>query len=238
VSFDNSAENYLISKDHAVGSDLDCFIQYFHDKRFKKALDVACAAGHFGNVFPADMIFTTDLSFNMLKTARESMGFDMPALSRSEFLPYKNGSFELVGCRIAMHHFRNPCMFMGEVFRVLADDGYFVLIDSVVGKEDKELNEIELIRDTTHRRSLKFEDIVGMAEAEGFTLENSVVTQREHAFEAWARRLKPTEDQYQATKSAFLALPAKIKKELNVVIKGDEVISYTDKKGIFIFKKS
>ncbi len=116
MGFNNSSENYLKSSDHAVGTDLEYFSQYFKDKHFHKALDVACAAGHFANAFNADEVYTTDLSFNMLKTAKENMGLDMPALSKAEFLPYKAGSFDLVGCRIAMHHFNNPCMFMNEVF--------------------------------------------------------------------------------------------------------------------------
>jgi len=236
VSFDKSAENYLISKDHSVGSDLDFFVDYFKNVTFKKALDVACAAGHFGKVFPAEKIYTTDLSFNMLKTARESMGFDMPVLSKGEFLPYKSNTFDLVGCRIAMHHFMSPCMFMADTFRVLKKGGYFVLIDSVVGIEDEELNRLELIRDTTHRRSFKQEEIIGMAEAEGFLTEKAETFYRKHPFEAWARRLNPSEKQYEETVQAFLNVSPKVKKELSIETDGKTVLSYTDKKGVFIFR--
>lgn len=237
MSFDKSALNYLKSSDHAVGSDLDFFTEYFRNRRFHKALDVACAAGHFGRAFPADKVFNTDLSLNMLKTARDNMGFDMPALSKGEFLPYKENSFDLVGCRIAMHHFMIPCLFMNEVFRILKPGGVFALIDSVVGPEDEELNRIELIRDTTHRRSFKPEEITGMAEAEGFALETYQMFLKEHTFEEWARRLNPTEEQYQATVDAFLALPARVKKELRLKTDGSTVISYTDKKALFVFTK-
>ncbi len=63
MGFNNSSENYLKSSDHAVGgTDLEYFSQYFKDKHFHKALDVACAAGHFANAFNADEVYTTDLS--------------------------------------------------------------------------------------------------------------------------------------------------------------------------------
>jgi ubiquinone/menaquinone biosynthesis C-methylase UbiE len=238
MGFDNSAENYLKSTDHAVGSDLDYFEKYFAGRRFDRALDVACAAGHFAAAFPAEDIYTADISLNMLKTAKNSFGFDKPVLTRGEFLPYKDDTFDLVGCRIAMHHFMNPCMFINDVFRVLKAGGYFVLIDSVVGFEDAELNRIELIRDTTHRRSFKVEEILAMASVEGFETEASEVFYKEHIFEEWARRLKPSEEQYEATKEAFLSLPEKVKKELRLKTDGGTILSYTDKKAVFIFKKS
>ena len=238
MGFDNSAENYLKSTDHAVGSDLDYFEKYFAGRRFEKALDVACAAGHFAAAFPADDIYTADISINMLKTARDTFGFDKAVRTRGEFLPYKDETFDMVGCRIAMHHFMNPCMFMNDVFRVLKEGGYFVLIDSVVGFEDAELNRIELIRDTTHRRSFKVEEIEVMASVEGFEMEASEVFHKEHIFEEWANRLKPSAEQYEATKEAFLSLTPKIKKELRLKTDGDNILSYTDKKAVFIFKKS
>lgn len=238
MGFDSSAENYLKSSDHAVGSDLDYFEKYFADKSFENALDVACAAGHFGASFPAENVFTADISINMLKTAKKAFGFDKPVLTRGEFLPYKDETFDLVGCRIAMHHFMNPCMFMNDVFRVLRPGGYFVLIDSVVGFEDVELNRIELIRDETHRRSFQTDEIKAMGTVEGFDLETTEVFYKEHIFEEWARRLKPSEEQYLATKEAFLNLSPKVKKELRLKTEGDRILSYTDKKAIFIFRKS
>lgn len=237
MGFDKSAKNYLKSSDHAVGSDLDYFKDYFSDKRFDKALDVACAAGHFGASFPAEKVYTADLSFNMLKTARDSFGFDMPVMTKAEFLPYASETFDLVGCRIAMHHFRNPCMFINEVYRVLKLGGTFVLIDSVVGMEDFELNEIELIRDATHHRSFRVEEIEGMAEAEGLQLEDCQVFLKRHKYEEWARRLDPSEEQYNATTQAFLNLSSKVKAELKLETGGDSIISYTDKKALFIFRK-
>lgn len=237
MSFDRSAENYLKSSDHAVGADLQYFKEYFKNVSVEKALDVACAAGHFAKAFPAEKVFTTDLSFNMLKAARDSMGFDMPVLSKGEFLPYKDEVFDMVGCRIAMHHFMSPCMFMYDTYRILKSGGYFVLIDSVVGIEDEELNRLELIRDETHRRSFCPDEIKAMAEAEGFQLETSEVFLKRHDFEEWAQRLKPSKEQYRQIVDAFLNVSPKVKKELRIETESDKILSYTDKKAIFIFKK-
>lgn len=237
MGFDSSAENYLKSSDHAKGSDLEHFREYFAGMKFVRALDVACAAGHFAAAFPAETIYTADISINMLKTAKDAFGFDMPVLTRGEFLPFKDDTFDLVGCRIAMHHFMNPCMFINDVHRVLKTGGYFALIDSVVGMEDSELNRIELIRDETHRRSFRMEEIAAMAEAEGFELAESTVFYKEHKFDEWARRLNPTEEKYKQICEAFLALSGRMKAELKLTTEGDKILSYTDKKALFIFRK-
>jgi len=239
MSFDKSAENYLKSSDHAVGYDLDYVRKYLGDRRFSSALDVASAAGHFGKSFPmaCGLPVTIDISPNMLKTARESMGLDKPVVSAAEFLPFKGESFDLVGCRIAMHHFRNPCMFMGEAFRVLKHGGLFILIDSVVGDEAECLNRIELIRDETHKKSFCVDDLLGLAEVEGFELEDIHVFEKCHNFREWAMRLNPDKERYDAIVDAFLELPERVKDELRLEIQSGEIISYTDKKGIFIFKK-
>jgi len=236
VSFDKSADNYLKSSDHSKGADLEYFAAYFKDKKFKKALDIACAAGHFAKTFNAENIYTCDLSFNMLKTARDKMGFQMPVLCRAEFLPFLSDTFEMAGCRIAMHHFMNPCIFMNDVHRVLCDGGYFVLIDSVVGKEDVWLNKVELVRDDTHRRSFRPEEITAMAEAEDFFLEDYKVFYKKHDFKEWAQRLNPTAEKYEEIIQSFRELPKGIKKELRVE-ESDEILSYTDKKAVFIFRK-
>jgi hypothetical protein len=60
---------------------------------------------------------------------------------------------------------------------------------------------------------------------------------KKHDFQEWATRLNPTEETLQRIEMTFLDLPDNIKEELGVEIINGQVISYTDKKGIFIFQK-
>ncbi len=63
-------------------------------------------------------------------------------------------------------------------------------------------------------------------------MENIQVFLKCHDFAEWARRLKPSEQQYEATVKAFQSLPDRIKRELQLVEDGDKIISYTDKKKV------
>ena len=43
----------------------------------------------------------------------------MFSVAAAESLPFCTGSFDLVTCRLAPHHFQNVPQFLGEVHRVL-----------------------------------------------------------------------------------------------------------------------
>ncbi|MGE4266874.1 MAG: class I SAM-dependent methyltransferase [Deferribacterales bacterium] len=237
MGFDSSAANYLNSSDHRTGSDLEYLAEKLAGVKFGRMLDVACAAGHFANFLSADIRIVTDLSFNMLKKANEAFGLSLGAVSAAEFLPFQNESFDLVGCRIAMHHFRNPCMFMGEAFRVLKQGGTFILIDSVVNEGDEHLNRIELLRDETHKKSHPAENITAMAECEGFRTKETVILHKRHDFAEWANRLHPSDELFGKIETAFLELPDEYRLRYHVETENGRMKAYTDKKGLFIFQK-
>ncbi|TCK61883.1 class I SAM-dependent methyltransferase [Seleniivibrio woodruffii] len=237
MSFDSSSRNYLNSSDHRTGSDLEYFAGKFGGTRFERALDIACAAGHFAQAVNADTKIVCDMSLNMLKTAGDAFGLDISAVSAAEFLPFAEASFDFAGCRIAMHHFRSPCMFMGEVFRVLKEGGIFVLIDSVVDEGDEHMNRLELVRDETHRKSHTADHIIAMAECEGFEVKDFALFHKRHNFSEWADRLNPSAQLRERIESEFLSLPEDYKQKYRMETENGRVVSYTDKKGFFIFMK-
>jgi SAM-dependent methyltransferase len=71
-------------------------------------------------------------------------------------MPYSDGSFDLVTCRVAPHHFSSPAQFVREVSRVLHAEGWFLLIDGTIpdGENDagEWLNRVEKLRDPSHVR--------------------------------------------------------------------------------------
>jgi hypothetical protein len=73
--------------------------------------------------------------------------------------------------------------------------------------------------------------------AEDFRLINFVQIKRKHKFIEWAKRLNLKDEKILSLKQKFLNLPENIKAELELDIDKDELISYTDKKGLFIFEK-
>ena len=79
-------------------------------------------------------------------------------LHEAEKFPYSDGSFDLVTCRVAAHHFSDRDAFVREVARVLKSGGHFLLIDGSVpdGEPDAEewIHEVEKLRDPSHGRFL------------------------------------------------------------------------------------
>jgi ubiquinone/menaquinone biosynthesis C-methylase UbiE len=236
MSFDNSSYNYLKSSDHKTGDDLKYAHRYFYNKIFKHKLDIATGAGHFTKVFDSEKTTISDISFNMLLTAKQNFNPMHAVLCQSEYLPFKNETFDLICCRIAMHHFKNAQLFFNEVFRCIQKQGYFILIDSIVDIEDAMLNTIELLRDKTHIRSYTLNEIIDFSKNK-FRLENYNIFYKKHNFYEWASRLNNSKQNISLVKQKFLNLPENIKQELRLEIKDNELISYTDKKAIFIFKR-
>ncbi|WP_022670246.1 methyltransferase domain-containing protein [Hippea alviniae] len=235
MGFDKNAWNYLVSSDHRVGEDLEFIRVYFKGLKFEKLLDIASGAGHFANIFDANSKVISDISLNMLKTAKKHYGFEQVVRCDAMNLPFKDNSFDIATCRIAFHHFRRPFEFFKEVHRILKLKAFFVLIDSIVDIDDKELNRIEKIRDKTHYKSHTVEEILSFAK--GFRLISFHTIFKRHNFEEWAARLSPDKDTFNRIENAFLELNRDIKNELKVEIKDGKVVSYTDKKGIFIFQR-
>jgi len=233
MGFDDSALNYFNSTDHKTGFDLD-YLRENLPQKFNNLLDVATGAGHCAVTINSYNKYAVDMSHNMLKATRELNRIDKVCMAQSCSLPFRKGFFDIVTCRIAMHHFLNPQGFFDEVHRILTSGGTFVLIDSIVDIDDSYLNTLEYTRDDSHRRSFTVQEILEMAGL-NFRLINYSCQFKQHNFEEWATRLNPDRQKYNDINQAFLDLPESIQKELCFVIENGKIVSYTDKKGIFIF---
>ncbi|PYL01651.1 MAG: class I SAM-dependent methyltransferase [Verrucomicrobia bacterium] len=142
-----------------------------------RVLDVATGAGHTG-LFLASLghnATLADLAQPMLERAKEAATKrGLNVLTRqhpAEQFPYEDGSFDLVTCRVAAHHFSSPESFIRETARVLPTGGYFLLIDGSVEDDQSEaeewLHQVEKFRDPSHQRFLTPRDWSRLCEASG-----------------------------------------------------------------------
>ncbi len=129
-----------------------------------RVLDVATGGGH-AALFFADQGHTVtacDISGPMLTRLRmvaTERGLAIETKQHpAEALPYDDGTFDLVTCRVAAHHFSSPGRFVREASRVLKVGGVFLLIDGSVadGEAEAELwmHRVEKFRDPSHSRFL------------------------------------------------------------------------------------
>jgi len=129
-----------------------------------EVLDVATGAGHTG-LYLASLghrVICADLAAAMLERVRQAAverGYEITTRQHTaEEMPYADGTFDLVTCRVAAHHFSSPQAFIAESARVLKSGGWFLLIDGSVEDDQPEAEEwihtVEILRDPSHHRFL------------------------------------------------------------------------------------
>src|SRR5262249_42355851 len=91
------AEAYRTSATHMQGDDLEAVVAMCEPEDGVKALDVATGGGHVARRLREEgcEVVTVD----------SSPGMQPDVISRAEELPFADGSFDVVVCRITAHHF-------------------------------------------------------------------------------------------------------------------------------------
>lgn len=162
--FDRQSERY--GKGHILSdiSDVQGALGRLTLPKSGRALDVATGAGHTG-LYLASIgwqVTLADISPKMLELAAATAGErGLHVDTRqhaAEAFPYPDGTFDLVTCRVAAHHFSDPTAFVRETARILKPDGAFLLIDGSIedGQPVAEewLHAIEKLHDPSHHRLL------------------------------------------------------------------------------------
>jgi len=107
-------------------------------------------------------------------------------------LPFADGAFDLVTCRIAAHHFRRVDRFASECWRVLRPGGALALADNVSPDDPDaavEADAIERFRDPSHVHCLSIGEWRQVLERAGFTIEHQERLDMPLELEGWARRM-------------------------------------------------
>lgn len=128
-----------------------------------RLLDVGTGAGHTAFAFArhVDRVVAADITSAMLEivraeTASRGVSNVAPCFADAEQLPFRDGAFEGLVCRLAAHHFDDPRRFVREARRVVRSGGWFLMVDNVGIEDpeaDDELDRIERLRDRSHVRN-------------------------------------------------------------------------------------
>jgi ubiquinone/menaquinone biosynthesis C-methylase UbiE len=181
--FDRQSERY--GKEHILSdvSDVKDALGRLPWLKPGRALDVATGAGHTGLYLASTgwQVTLADISANMLErataTARDRGLHVETRQHAAESFPYSDGTFDLVTCRVAAHHFSDPPAFVRETARVLKLGGAFLLIDGSIedGQPVAEewLHAIEKLHDPSHHRLLSPGTWTKLCQAAGLRVEFS-----------------------------------------------------------------
>ena len=163
--FSETAANYAISKPHNQGESLGLVSAFIAKggRRFGTAVDIATGPGFtaFAAAPHAERVLATDPTRPMLdqvRLIRDERGLGNVGLVMviAEQLPFADGSLDLLTCRTAPHHFLDVTRWLGEVARVLAPGGVFVLCDTTAPEDPAVgawMNDLEVRRDPSHVRN-------------------------------------------------------------------------------------
>lgn len=241
--FGKTAASYLTSKPHAQGKSLERLVELAAPKSSWRMLDIATGGGHVAYIFAPRVarVWATDITDEMLTMVRgeadkRGLANVRTAYAKAEALPFEDGSFELVTCRIAPHHFDSIPEFLSETNRVLVAGGTLALVDNVVpnGSVGDYVNAFERFRDPSHLRAWNMQEWRDALAKAGFAVTHEEEIGKTMDFGSWAAR-------HDSTMQALLrSMLAQITPEVAATLAPqdkDGKLTFQLREGLFIARK-
>ena len=198
--FGANAERYATSRVHAEGESLSRLVEKVAPQAGWEAIDIATGPGHTALAFAPKVkhVIASDVTPEMLQVARglaEKRGLRNVSFQEvpAEKLPFADGSFDLVTCRTAPHHFDDVDAFVREVARVLRPGGVFGLVDNISPDDPAAAapyNAFEKLRDPSHGRCLSAREWLDLIAGAGLVVRHHEILSKDIELEGWAGRMQ------------------------------------------------
>ena len=170
------------SPTHREGPDLDLVVELCEPAEGVDALDVATGGQHVARRLREEgaKVVTVD----------PAPGMEPDVISRAEEIPFADGSFDVVVCRIAAHHFEDVAEAVREMARVTRDR--VVVQDNLFQGESME--EAEKLRDPSHVRRYSEAEWRAFFEDAGLEVDRLEIMSRQLPVDPWLQRADATPD--------------------------------------------
>jgi ubiquinone/menaquinone biosynthesis C-methylase UbiE len=185
--WDERAEAYRTSEAHREGPDLDLVVEWAGGAR--TALDVATGGGHVARRLRAAGLEVV--------SSDPAPGMRPDVICRAEDLPFATGSFDVVACRVAAHHFDDVHASLGEMARVSRD--LVLVVDNLFMGETAE--QAEKVRDPSHVRNLSEAEWRELFDAAGLEVEAVERFAKPIELEPWLERAGCTGEEAQRVRA-------------------------------------
>jgi SAM-dependent methyltransferase len=166
------AEAYRESEAHRQGRDLELFAEWAGGKT---VLDVASGGGH--------VAARLREAGSEVVTCDSAPGMKPDVICQAEDLPFADGSFDVITCRVAAHHFEDPAAAVREFARVASE--LVLVADNLFLGEAGE--EADRLRDPTHVRNYSEDEWRGFFEQAGLEVADFEREEKRVELEPWPR---------------------------------------------------
>ncbi len=239
--FGKTATAFVEATHFSAGKDLEEAARLLNPTHDDNMLDVACGGGHMALYFAPKVrqVVASDLTMQMLKKAQEHIAEEgrvdnvIFREADAEDLPFPAGSFTLLTCRIASHHFADVPRALKEFHRVLRRGGRMVIIDTLM-PSDPEVADffqaMETMRNPTHMKAYKEEEWRNMILDAELILQETQIISKTHDFQEWVKTAGLSRSKIQEINRFFMEAPAKIHDFFEIESFAGEVETFTDRK--------
>jgi SAM-dependent methyltransferase len=173
-AWSSRATLYVESDAHRDGPDLELLAEWARGAR--TALDVATGGGHVAKRLRKEGLEVV--------TADPAPGMRPDVVCRAEDMPFADGSFEIVACRVAAHHFADVGRAVAEMERIASSR--VLLADTLFMGDDVE--EAERLRDSSHVRNYTEGEWRSLLVGAGLRVDEVHVTAKPMEQQAWLDR--------------------------------------------------
>ena len=202
--FGANADAYVQSTVHAKGRSLQRMVDLAAPQAHWLALDVAPGGGHSALAIAPHVqtMIALDITWPMLQAAR--------AFAREEGIqgviwvqgdgmtpPFADAVFDLITCRVALHHFPDQPAALRAWASMLKPGGKLVLVDNI-GPDDLAanayINAFEVLRDPSHGWMHPLATLVSYVEQAGLQVIHTERLIKPMDFQAWMDRMSVDEN--------------------------------------------
>ena len=172
--WDKRAAYYRQSRSHATGDDLDQLVAWCEPGEGVTALDVASGGGHVARRLRALGCLVT--------TADAAAGMEPDVVCPAEALPLDDASFDVVACRLGLHHFDDPGRAIGEMARVARR---LVVLEDTLWIDERVQQAESAARPDARRATTRPSEMLGMLRATGLRVSPRTTFEKRHDMDDW-----------------------------------------------------
>ncbi len=215
------SQDYVTSKDHSSGIDLDQIEDELRGKGLARVLDLGCGGGHVSYRAAPHVgdVVASDATQGMLdavtkEAAARGLGNIVTRLAAAENLPFEDAFFDAVLCRFTAHHWPDLETGLRQAHRVLKPGARAVFVDVVAPGQrvlDTHLQAVELLRDVSHVRNYAMAEWLAALARSGFAVERLATRRMRMDFPVWIARTRAPAEHAAAIRSLQQGAPQIVK---------------------------